>query len=181
MNIINLEKYIFIECLNEIIKNKITKLSKTHLICTLKINTIEELERFLKILYFSKKNQIPLYLVNNYKIAIKYKIAGIFLTSDNNRILPAGVTSRLKIIGSAHNQREYFIKKIQACKMITLSPIFYNDKYSKNKILHPLKFNLISNNWNIRFCALGGILESNYKKIQLTKATAIGIKRFVLK
>jgi hypothetical protein len=44
-----------------------------------------------------------------------------------------------------------------------------------------LKFNLIANNWNVKLCALGGILENNIKKIQLTKAVAIGVKRFVLK
>ena len=33
MNIINLEKYIFIEYLNEITKKKINKLKKVHLIC----------------------------------------------------------------------------------------------------------------------------------------------------
>ena len=181
MNIINLEKYIFIECLNEITKKKINKLKKVHLICSLKISNNEELKQFLQIINFSRKNQIPLYLINNYKIAIKYKIDGIFLTSDNKRIVPASIKNRLKIIGSAHNQREYFIKKNQYCEMISLSPLFYNNKYSENKILKPLKFNLITSNWNIKYCALGGILESNWKKVQLTKAAAIGIKRFVLK
>jgi thiamine monophosphate synthase len=119
--------------------------------------------------------------LDNYKIAIKYKLDGVFLTSNNKRILPISIKNKLKIIGSAHNQREYFIKKNQSCEMISLSPLFYNNKYSVNKILQPLKFNLISNNWNIKLCALGGILETNIKKIQLTKASAIGIKRFVLK
>jgi thiamine monophosphate synthase len=181
MNIINLEKYIFIEYINEIIKRKIVKQKKPHLIYTLKINNNDELEHFLQIVNFSKKNQIPLYLVNNYKLAIKYRITGVFLTSNNKRILPASVKDRLKIIGSVHNQKEYFIKSNQACEMITLSPLFYNNKYSKNKILYPIKFNLISNNWNIKICALGGILQSNYKKIKLTKAAAIGIKRLISK
>ena len=74
MNIINLEKYIFIEYLNEITKKKINKLKKVHLICSLKISNNEELKQFLQIINFSRKNQIPLYLINNYKIAIKYKI-----------------------------------------------------------------------------------------------------------
>ena len=65
--------------------------------------------------------------------------------------------------------------------MISMSPLFYNSKYSVNQILQPLKFNLITNNWDVKLCALGGILENNLKKIQLTKVTAIGIKRFILK
>jgi len=181
MNIINLEKYIFIDYLNEKIKSEIIKLKKAHLIYSPKIDNNEGLKQFLQIINFTNKNKIPLYVVDNFKIAIKYKIDGIFLTSNNKRILPASIKNRLKIIGSAHNQREYFIKKKQACEMISLSPLFYNNKYSVNKILQPLKFNLITNNWNVKICALGGILESNRKKIQLTKASAIGIKRFVLK
>lgn len=181
MNIINLEKYIFIDQLNEKIKKNIIKLKKTHLIYSLKSNKDEIYKEFLQIINFTKKNKIPLYLLDNYKIAIKYKLDGIFLTSSNKRILPTSIKNKLKIIGAAHNQREYFIKKNQSCEMISLSPLFYNNKYSVNKILQPLKFNLIANNWNIKLCALGGILQSNWKKVQLTKAAAIGIKRFVLK
>jgi thiamine monophosphate synthase len=181
MNIINLEKYIFIDRLNEKIKKEIIKLKKIRLIYSLKINNNQTLEQFLQIVDFSKKNKIPLYYADNYKIAIKYKIEGIFLTSQNKRVLPTSIKNRLKIIGSAHNQREYFTKKNQTCEMISLSPLFYNNKYSVNKILQPLKFNLITNNWKVKICALGGILETNKKKVQLTKATAIGIKRFVLK
>ena len=173
MNIINLEKYIFIDCLDEKIKKNIIKLKNCHLIYSL--------EQFLQIIDFKKKNKIPLYVLDNYRIAIKYKLDGIFLTSHNKRMIPISIKNKLKIIGSAHNQREYFIKKNQACNMISLSPLFYNNKYSINKILQPLKFNLITNNWNVKLCALGGILKNNLKKIQLTKATAIGIKRYVLK
>ena len=57
MNIINLEKYIFIEYLNEITKKKINKLKKVHLICSLKISNNEELKQFLQIINFSRKNQ----------------------------------------------------------------------------------------------------------------------------
>lgn len=60
-----------------------------------------------------------------------------------------------------------------------LSPIFYNYKYSKNKILYPVKFNLISLNWSIPTCALGGINEKNIKKINITKARSIGIKSLI--
>jgi thiamine monophosphate synthase len=181
MNITNLEKYIFIECLTERIKKEIIKLKKTHLVYSLKINNNEGQEQFLDIVDFSKKNKIPLYLVDNYKSAIKYKIDGIFLSSNNKKVVPASIKNKLKIIGSAHNQREYFIKKNQGCEMISMSPLFYNSKYSVNQILQPLKFNLITNNWDVKLCALGGILENNLKKIQLTKVTAIGIKRFILK
>jgi len=55
-----------------------------------------------------------------------------------------------------------------------LSPIFYNQKYSQNKILNVCRFNLISKNWTSKICALGGITKNNLKKIKMTKADAIG-------
>ena len=54
---------------------------------------------------------------------------------------------------------------MQGCNIISLSPLFYNSKYSNNKILNPLKFNLIKKNWNTDVCALGGINSKNIKKI----------------
>ncbi len=51
-----------------------------------------------------------------------------------------------------------------------LSPIFFNRKYSINKILRIIKFNLITLNWNCNICALGGIKLDNLKMIKLTKS-----------
>ena len=62
-----------------------------------------------------------------------------------------------------------------------LSPIFFNNKYSQNQILNPIKFNLISLNWKIDLCALGGLAEENIGKIKMTKAQAVGIKSLVKK
>jgi thiamine-phosphate pyrophosphorylase len=86
-----------------------------------------------------------------------------------------------KIIGSAHNQSEYFLKIKQGCELIILSPLFFNKKYSENRILNVLKFNLISRMWNKNLCALGGINETNIKKIKLTIANSIAFKSFIEK
>jgi hypothetical protein len=84
-----------------------------------------------------------------------------------------------KIIGHAHNQREFFFKKKQVCDIIIVSPIFYNDKYSRNQILDILKFNLLTKDWSNSICALGGINLSNITKIKLTKSKYIGVKKFI--
>jgi thiamine monophosphate synthase len=173
-----LDYYIFIEELNEIIARNIIKLKqkkiKIHIICTEK--------SYLIITKFSKKNKIPLYFVDNLKLAIQYKAKGIFLTS-SNKSLKSNIkrTTKLEVIGSAHNQFEYSIKKRQRCSTIMLSPIFYNIKYSLNKILTPIKFNLITLNWDIKVCALGGINNKNIKLINLTKSKSIGVKSLILK
>ena len=173
-----LDYYIFIEELNEIIARNIIKLKqkkiKIHIICTEK--------NYLIITKFSKKNKIPLYFINNLKLAIQYKAEGVFLTS-TNKSLKNNIkqTPKLEVIGSAHNQFEYSMKRRQNCSTIMLSPIFYNIKYSTNKILNPIKFNLITLNWNIKVCALAGINNKNIKLINLTKSKSIGVKSLILK
>jgi hypothetical protein len=60
-----------------------------------------------------------------------------------------------------------------------LSPLFFNEKYSKNKILNVTKFNSKTIHWNIDLCALGGINATTLKKVKLTKCVAIGFKKFI--
>jgi len=175
-----LKKYIFIKNLNEEIKKNIKKLSNVEII----VNNIDfndtTLRQILEIQNFCQKNKIPFYIVDNYKIALKFKAQGVFISSGNKRMMPTSFFyKKFKIIGSAHNQLEYFFKKKQQCETITLSPIFSNPKYSKNKILNPIKFNLISKNWNTNLCALGGILHTNIRKINLTKVSSIAFQRLI--
>ena len=173
-----LDYYIFIEELNEIIVRNLIKLKQKKI----KIHIIWTKKDYLIISKFSKKNKIPLYFINNLRIAIQYKAEGVFLTS-SNKSLKSNIkqTTKLEVIGSAHNQFEYSIKKKQRCSTIMLSPVFYNIKYSHNKILNPIKFNLITLNWKIKVCALGGINNKNIKLINLTKSKSIGVKSLILK
>lgn len=57
-----------------------------------------------------------------------------------------------------------------------LSPIFSNIKYTENKLLGILKFNLMSINWKIKICALGGVNKKNLQKIKNTKARYVASK-----
>jgi thiamine monophosphate synthase len=172
-----LEYYIFIEELNEIIVSNLIKLKKKKI----KIHIICSEKSYLIISKFSEKNKIPLYIINNLKLAIQYKARGIFLTASNKSLKSNIKQTKLEVIGSAHSQFEYSIKKRQHCSTIMLSPIFYNIKYSPNKILSPIKFNLITLNWDIKVCALGGINNKNIKLINLTKSKSIGVKSLILK
>ena len=134
------------------------------------------------IIKFCKFNQIPFYIIDNIKIAKRLNADGIFISSNNRKIgLSLIANEKFKLIGSAHNQLEYSFKIRQNCKTLMLSPIFYNNKYSLNKILNLIKFNLIALNWKIDICALGGVSNSNIKKIKNTKAKSIGIKSLVYK
>ena len=81
------------------------------------------------------------------RFGIKIGSDGVYLSSSNkSKKFLNFFNNKFKIIGSAHNQIEYFHKKQQGCSALMISPLFYNKKYSKNKILGPIKINLITKN-----------------------------------
>jgi thiamine monophosphate synthase len=174
--------YIFVNELNETIKKNILKISKPNLILNFIIFEESSIILAKNIIKFCKNHNIPFYILNDVKIAKQLNANGIFISATNKKIgLSLFNNIKFKLIGSAHNQFEYFIKKRQSCKTIMLSPIFYNEKYSVNKILNPIKFNLISLDWTVDLCALGGLADKNIGKIKMTKAKAIGVKSLVNK
>ena len=175
---IKLNYYIFIEELSEKIIKNIINLKKKKL----KINIIILGKNSLVISKFAKKERIPLFFTDNLKSAIKNKAQGVFLTN-KYKILKNNIkkSTKLEVIGSAHNQPEYYIKKKQNCTTIMLSPIFYNKKYSPNKILGVARFNLITLNWKTNICSLGGIAYKNIKLVNLTRSKSIAVKSLILK
>ena len=176
MRNIKLDYYIFVEELNEKTIKNIISLKKQRL----RVNIIILDKNSHTISKFAKKERIPFFVTDSLKNAIKNKAHGIFLTS-KHKILKNNIkkTTKLEVIGSAHNQYEYYIKKKQNCSTIMLSPIFYNKKYSSNKILYVPRFNLISLNWKTKICALGGISTKNIKLINLTRSKSVGVKSLI--
>ena len=172
--------YIFIESFNNLIEKKILKLKNTRIIYE---NASMPSENFFKIIKFCKINKIKLYVLDNFRIALKYKLNGVLISSYNKEISKIQSIQlkkkNIEIFGKAHNQLEFYQKIRQGCGTIFLSPIFFTKKYSTNRILGVPKFNLISLKWNSSLVALGGINFSNYKKIKMTKSVGIGIKTFV--
>jgi thiamine monophosphate synthase len=174
------EYYVFVEELNDINKKNIKKFKNINII--ININNIDKsnLKKALPIIEFSQTHKIPFFIINNYQISIKYNAKGVFLSSNNKQLKrPLLLKKSFKIIGLAHNQLEYYRKKEQLCNNIIVSPLFYNTKYSVNKILGINKFNLLTNNWKTRICALGGISLKNIKKLKMTNARSFaGISFF---
>jgi thiamine monophosphate synthase len=121
--------YYFCKTLNDKIKKNILKFSDISIIFynSLPNPSSQELNQ---ISSFCKKNNMPFYVYNNYQLAVKIKAQGIYLDS-RNRNFNHLFSNKLKIIGSAHNQMEYFNKLKQGCDLIMLSPIFSNVKYSR--------------------------------------------------
>jgi thiamine monophosphate synthase len=172
--------YVFLEKIDEIISNNLLKFKNINVIINIKNTNQANIQKTLPIIKFCKNNIIPFFLIDDYQLCAKHKSNGIFLSSRNKQITkPLSLKKKFEIVGSAHNQFEYLFKFKQGCKLIMLSPLFSNKKYSENKILNVLKFNLISQNWNRNLCALGGINEGNIRRIKLTIVNSIAFKRLI--
>ena len=171
--------YIFLEKINSSIEKNILSLNKKNVIINFTLNN-KNIQQFHNIIKFVRKNRINFYIKDDYKLAIKYKADGLFLSSNNKSFKkPSFVKKNFIVIGSAHSQFEYYIKMKQSCDLITFSPIFYNKKYSINKILNIIKFNLLTLHWKCSLCALGGINKNNLNKILSTRTRMVGIKSFI--
>ena len=170
---IDIKFYFFIDTLDEIIRKNIKNFKKLSFIYkSVSINNINH-ANIKTIKNFCRKNKIPFFISDNFKLAKKYGADGIFLSSSYKKIGSIVLKKNFKIIGAAHNQLEYSLKNKQSCEMIMLSPLFYNKKYSQNKILNVCKFNLLSMGWDKKICALGGISLNNLKKLNMTRCSAV--------
>ena len=126
----------------------------------------------IKIAKACKKNNFKLFVSNDFKLAIKVKADGIYIPAFNQRSNFCNLEKRnIVIIGSAHNQIEIHKKIRQKCNAIFLAPLF---KSKKKKFLGIHRFNFLSKGNKIDFYALGGINESNIKKLKMLSIKGFG-------
>ena len=171
---INSKFYFFTDKITDLIKINILKFDNISIIYKSNAKNID-LKDLLDIKKFCKNNLIKFYVADNYKLAVKLKANGLFISANNKNYIPCyEKKSKFELIGAAHNQSEYFFKTQQKINRIFLSPIFINNKYSENEILGLTKFNILSLNWKTTVYALGGINLDNIKRIFLTKSAGIG-------
>ena len=172
--------YVFLEEINNLIKENLVKFNNLNIIIDINKKDKKGLENQFSIIKFAKKNKIPFLLKNDFQKCIKYNASGIFIDANYKKLTkPILLKKSFCIIGGIHDQLEYAQKIRQKCQMLMLSPLFFNEKYSKNKILNISRFNHKALNWNIKLCALGGVNSKTLKKIKLTKCMAIGFKKFI--
>jgi len=177
MNLYN--KYIFLDKYRSDLNYIFANLKAINIIYYPQSNNPETHE-LNKIFFFCKKKNFRLFIINNFKLAVKIKADGIYLTSNNKKPVYLKFFKRnFEIVGSSHNQKEYFFKKKQNCSKIFLSPIFFNKKYSRNKILNVCRFNLISNAWQSIIVPLGGINETNFKKLKMLRFREISFYSYL--
>ena len=156
-------KYYFI---NKFETNNIDKQDKQTVIIYRNYSSkIMKEEVILKIRNYCKKKGIKFYLSNNFKLAIKLNLDGVYIPSFNKstKHLAHSFKKDFNIVGSAHNLREIRIKENQNVKKIFLSSLF---KKNKN-YLGINRFKALAKLTKKNIVSLGGISKNNKKKLSL--------------
>ena len=155
--------FIFIDEYNkEIFKNKNQNIG----IIYRNYNSHNKESHLIKIAKACKIRRYQLFVSNDKRLVYKYKADGIYIPSFNKTEKFSNFEKRnIKIIGSAHSQKEIQKKIQQRCDAIFLSPLFYVKK--SKSYLNIYKFNNLSYFNKINILALGGISEKNIRKLKL--------------
>ena len=161
--------YFYIDSIKSINLNLIKKNQKISIIYRnlSKVESFEKIDKFRKI---CKQKKFKFFIANNYLLAKKIKADGLYLSSYNKEIY-----HNIKVIGSAHNFKEIYLKIKQKCKIIILSRLFKVDKKNKDTFFGIIKFNLICQKYNIKILPLGGINEKNLLKLNLLKSNGFAL------
>ena len=124
-----------------------------------------DINKILKLRNFLKKKGNKFVLANNFKIALRLKLDGVYWPSFNKTFdhLSYHTGPNFIIIGSAHNLKEIRIKELQKVQSIFISSLF---KKNKN-YLGLNKFRINSKYTKKNIVALGGISKKNLKKLKL--------------
>ena len=168
-------KYYFI---NKFDTNNIDKQDKETIIIYRNYSTEKVNESLiLDIKEYCKKKSIKFYISNNFKLAIKLNLDGIYIPAFSNSFkhLAYSLKKNFRIIGSAHNLKEIRTKENQNVEEIFLSSLF---KKNKN-YLGINKFRLLSKTTKKKIIVLGGVSHKNKKKLVLLKQSGFaGISYF---
>jgi len=119
----------------------------------------------IKIKNYCKKKGNKFLLSNNIKLALKLDLDGVYIPSFNSdkKHLSYSFKKKFIILGSSHNIYETRTKELQNVDAIFLSSIFKKN----NNYLGSNRFKLLSLLSKKPIIALGGISDTNLKKLNL--------------
>lgn len=101
--------YVFLDEINDLIKENLIKLKNVSIIINDNQNDKRSLEVEKSIIEFAKKRKISFLLKNNFQKCIKYRANGIYIDSKNKKnVKPIGLYKNFKILGSVHSQLEFY-------------------------------------------------------------------------
>ena len=175
MHIKLLTKYYFINTLDT---NNLKKQDKETIIIYRNYSSSNiKISKLIKLKNFLRKKGNKFFLANNFKLALKLGLDGVYIPSFNKDFNHLAYSTFLNfvVVGSAHNLKEIRIKELQKVQNIFISSVF---KTNKN-YLGLNKFKILNKYTKKKVVALGGISKKNLKKIELTNISGIaGISYF---
>ena len=175
MHIKLLTKYYFINTLDT---NNLKKQDKETLIIFRNYSSSNiNISKLIKLKNFLKKKGNKFFLANNFRLALKLRLDGVYIPSFNKDFNHLAYSTFLNfaVVGSAHNLKEIRIKELQKTQNIFISSLF---KKNQN-YLGLNKFKTLGKYTEKKVVALGGISKKNIKQIKLTNASSIaGISYF---
>ena len=175
MHIKLLTKYYFINTLDT---NNLKKHDKDTIIIFRNYSSSNiNISKLIKLKIFLKKKGNKFLLSNNFKLALKLRLDGVYLPSFNKELnhLSYSTFANFIILGSAHNIKEIRLKEKQCVEYIFISSLF---KINKN-FLGFNKFNNLKKMTEKKIIALGGVSKSNLKQVKLLSCSGFsGIRYF---
>ena len=173
MFILKKKYYLIIENTKDINLKKIKKRNKFVIIYR-KNKGSEKIEDLLKFRKSCKLKSIEFFIANNLALAVKLRSDGIYLSSHNKSLKSLSQKKNFKIIGSAHSNKEVFIKKQQGCKIIIFSKLFQVDYDKSASYLGVVKFNNFIRFYH-RLIPLGGITSLNLNSLNMVKSEGLAL------
>ena len=153
--------------INKLDKNNINKLDKNIALIYRNYNKKLNISSIIQIKKYCKINKRKFFLSNNFKVALKLGLDGVYLPSFNNDLKHLNYPKRKNflILGSAHNYKEIKKKELQKVDIIFIASLFNK----KKTYLGLNKFKILSKLTNKKIVALGGINEKNLKILNLLR------------
>ena len=151
--------------INKFDKNNINKLNKNIALIYRNYNKKLNKNLIIQIKEYCKLKKRKFFLSNNFKLALKLGLDGVYLPSFNNDLKHINFPKKKNffIIGSAHNNKEIKNKELQKVDLIFIASLFNK----KKTYLGLNKFIALTKLTKKKIIALGGINEKNYKKLKL--------------
>ena len=170
------KKYFFIiESIKDINLKNLKKVNKFIIIYRSKVRN----ENLAELIDFRKKcniRKIKFYIANDINLCVLTKSDGIYLSAFNRSFKALNLLrSNFKIIGSAHNTSEIFMKVKQGCDYILLSKLFLVNYKKDAPYMNLIKFCKYQKEVYKKLIPLGGINSRNLNKLKIIECEGFAL------